>query len=262
MKKYILTLFLTLFIFSGFSQNQKNDSIKKKELNFLFGISITPNYSWRKYYNDSTYGVSLYGAPQHESPDYGCSFMLHEKMVCKRFMFNVGSGIGFYNYKGHYQYDVPSYSSPKYTWVIDYKYKNVFMEIHTDYNLLLGRTKSWNVGVIGEFSIMTQFKQMVNGQLYEIPSTSPPSKYNGEFYFNSNLYVAWGGLTVGKSLRVAKWLMMSCSLNCKYSSKIKAGHGLTSNSYSNVYEIKTQSRSLMTASFTISFYPILKRKQR
>jgi hypothetical protein len=262
MKKYILTLFLTHFIFSGFSQNQKNDSIKRKEPNFLFGISITPNYSWRKYYNDSIYGTLLYGAPQYESPDYGCSFMLHEKMMRKRFMFNVGSGIGFYNYKGHYQYDVPQYSSKMYTWVIDYKYKHVFMEIHTDYNLLLGKNKSWNIGVIGEFSLTTKFSQEVKRQLYEVSSTDPPSKYKDEDYYNASSYVAWGGLTVGKSVRVAKWLIMSCSLNCKYSSKIKTGQGVLSNSSSTSYHIKVQSRSLMTSSFTISFYPISKRKQR
>jgi len=98
MKKCIFLFFL--FGYSLVNAEEKKNSLSKTILNkkSIFGITVAPNYSWRKYYNEMQFS---YGKPENEKPDFGCSVLVNEKTTLKHFMFNMGVGLSIYNYQGH-----------------------------------------------------------------------------------------------------------------------------------------------------------------
>ncbi|MBA3971912.1 MAG: hypothetical protein H0X46_07170 [Bacteroidetes bacterium] len=256
MKKVFLVLLFAMSVFCGFSHNRENDSINKRITKCRLGISLESNYSWRQY-DDSAIGQILFWKPQNESPAIGYSIMLNERIIHNRFMLNISSGIGFYNFKGNYQYDLPSYPPAKaYTLFVNYKFKHVFIELCTDYNILFGKNRSWNLGLLSEVSVLARLTQDVTWEYRETSSGIKQSEDINSLDFGSGGFVLWGGLRAGKSYTISKSLIMNFSLNCKYSSLIRTG--------SATYKIRTivyaQPKNIMALSLNIIFYPKFKRK--
>ena len=263
-KKYLILLFALLAARN--CEAQQNDSLPKKKYKFLIGITIAPNYSVRKTKNrDSYLDISpiqpiSFSPTFKEPPTFGYSLLLNTKITSKRFIFNIGAGIGFYNFKGHMHDENPSAPNSIIEDVF-YEYKHTIGGLNTSYDVLLGKNKLWYAGLSFDINHIFQF----NKNLQEITSNPHTGNIlyneNSNYDFTKQMFVFWGGIEVGRAIKAAKWLQINISANCKYSSKIYANDILTEISgTTTIYDNTAQPHNLITASLNVSFYPILKLK--
>jgi hypothetical protein len=253
-KAYLIFFSVLVITINCFAQNKDSLPIKKQH-NFFLGITVAPNYSWREYpvpIEKSFHNFFSFGSPKDDLPAVGYSALLNTKIIKNRFMFNVGVGVGFYNYKGKSIIDQFPYDYRD----MRYKYKHSFFAIHTGCHLLLGKNKLWNIGITADISYIYSLTQNVTLSFYKYDNYEQYRKTENTYDFTRKMFVGWGGLQVGRTINVAQWLMIDLALSCKYSSTIDT-EGTT---YASGGGYSTKARNLIVSSLNISIYPIFKHK--
>ena len=261
-KVYSLAILFYFFCTTLNSVAQKNDSINKKDHKFLLGVTIAPNLSWRKdgnSYSNNNLSSTRPSAIIKEQPELAYSFMFNTKITLKRFMFNVGFGEGFYNFKGQI-HDETSWGLSNYRkedW--NYEYKYTLFGINTSSNILLEKNKLWYAGLSYDINYITKLTQDVNYVLSQsYNATILNSEENWDYNFTKKMLAVWIGLEAGRTIKPVKWVQINVAANCKYSSKIVANEVLIS--YSPKTYASASPSNLITTSLSISIYPIFKQK--
>lgn len=255
MKKLSLISCFFLYAISFVFAQEQNDSLKKeKNKKFMVGLTIAPNYSWRKYYQEIQYGGYVsYGKPEDEKPDFGYSILVNGNITLKHFMFNVGIGLSSFKYKGYITSDLPT--PPYYRYFSNWDYTHTLINMPTGYYILFGKSKLWNVGINIDISYIIKLDQNTHGQTYAPSSHSFVYDNKTAYDFTHMQFVGWAGLEFGRKIKIAKWMNVNISVSAKYSSKINTNYVPK---YPNA--IVTQPRYLMTSLLNISFYPIFRSK--